>query len=87
MSEGAIEQGRAAAALLADADFQAVLADLRARTVSAWRATATLEADKRERLFFEMHALDAIEAAIRARADAGKIEVIRAERREKSPTR
>jgi hypothetical protein len=81
MSEVVIAQGRAAALLLADEDFQAVLADLRTRTVSAWRATTALERDKRERLFFEMHALDAIETAIRARADAGKLEAARAERR------
>lgn len=75
------DKGRAAKMLLADETFQGVMADIRAGTLEAWKNTRSGEGELREKLWLDIHAIDAIEAELSHRVEAAEIEERTATRR------
>jgi hypothetical protein len=65
-------RGTAAATLLADETFQDVLAEVRADAIAEWMATAPGSVGLREEAYALVRGIKALEAKLRARADAAK---------------
>lgn len=65
-------RGTAAAALLADETFQSVMAEAKADAVRDWLTSAPGASSLREEAYALARGLDAVEAKLRARADAAK---------------
>lgn len=78
--EDGIRRGRNAKYLLESEAFQDVIADLRAGTVNTWRTSNSAHTDLREAAFFQMQALDAIEAKLQAWMASAKFDADRLEK-------
>lgn len=79
-AEQSISRGRNAKYLLESESFQAVIADLKAGTLSDWLATQASHTDKRETAYFQMQALGAIESKLKAWVESAKVDADRLER-------
>ncbi len=77
--EQTIQAGRSAKALLANEDFRAVLEFMRGKALEQWRASLSNHQDIRETLFFQVRALDAIEAELTNRVEQAELEARRLE--------
>lgn len=78
--EETIRRGRDAKYLLESESFQTVVASIKAETMKRWRASQASHTDLRETMFFQVQALETIEAQLLAWVDSAKFEADRLEK-------
>lgn len=78
--ELALQQGRQAAELLENQTFNEVLTELRDAAITQWRNTSSGAPSLREILFFQVQALDGIEAVLKNRVQQASFEATKLER-------
>lgn len=69
--------GRHARALLGNPAYREAMAQMKAETLAEFEASAPEEAEKRERLYQDLHALKRLENRIRILAKDGEAEELR----------
>lgn len=68
-----IDAGAAAQRLLESPDYQTAVADAQNRIMREWAQSAPDEAESRERLYFEMRALQQVDHSLRLRTEDGQV--------------
>ncbi len=68
-----IEAGAAAERLLASEDYTAAIMEAQNRLMREWAQSEPDEAAKRERLYYEMRAIQQVDLSLRLRAEDGTV--------------